>query len=147
MPSKVKYNRIRIFEFFVICLLLFYLIINYTRKAFKYLIETVIPRFAPTFDRLVTVAFVRKTVEPGSFTFNIGRLLHQNGINIRYLGVLRRCVKSVKAKGIILIEMVARIMKRHIRLQMRKRMEQLRFPLGTLFHSPLFLMFLYYLSL
>ncbi len=106
--------------------------LNIFRSSFKLLLEKLIPSFAPQFEKLVASAFAVEALEPGAISFSIGRTLHQQGINIRYLGKLRVYVKEERANRLLLIEMAARTIKRLIRAEMRKRMKELKFPLGPL---------------
>lgn len=57
---------------------------------------------------------------------NITELLHREGINIRYLGLLRSSVKDTKIKQILLSEMVARVIKNISRDKLRKKMSKLK---------------------
>eukprot|EP01087_Luapelamoeba_hula_P020503 TRINITY_DN7006_c0_g1_i1.p1 TRINITY_DN7006_c0_g1~~TRINITY_DN7006_c0_g1_i1.p1 ORF type:complete len:1779 (+),score=242.57 TRINITY_DN7006_c0_g1_i1:617-5338(+) len=46
-------------------------------------------------------------------------ILHIEGINMRYLGVLRNCVKTQRVKDFLLVEMLARVIKNLLRFLMR----------------------------
>lgn len=57
---------------------------------------------------------------------NLVTELHRAGINIRHLGQVRHKCKSRKAKDILLLEMVVRVVKNYLRERMRETMRRVR---------------------
>lgn len=57
---------------------------------------------------------------------NLVTELHRAGINIRHLGQVRHKCKSRKAKDMLLLEMVVRVVKNYLRERMRETMRRVR---------------------
>lgn len=89
-----------------------------------------IPTFAPRLVELVHIAREQGSLDPGTCHFNVARALHQAGINVRYLGLVRAHCRDEYTRTVCLIEMCARVVKQQLRQRMRQRMQQLQFPLG-----------------
>ena len=53
--------------------------------------------------------------------------VHQAGINIRHLGLVRRRVVSPQWRGVLLAEMIARVMKNSLRARFRETMKKTRY--------------------
>ena len=53
---------------------------------------------------------------------NIGIIFHREGVNLRHMGLVRKCLHSTRMKNYLLIESVARIIKFHYRKLQRKAM-------------------------
>jgi tetratricopeptide (TPR) repeat protein len=70
-------------------------------------------------------------VIPGAFTFDICRILHERGINARYMGIVFKQCKYSESRTLLLIEMAARVIKQTLREKIRERMSDLKFPLET----------------
>ncbi len=62
-------------------------------------------------------------------TFRVSEALHRRGINIRYLGLLRRHTIALDVRTFLLIEIFARVIKNLLRLLLREKMKSLRLPL------------------
>ena len=75
------------------------------RVATNYLIENVIPDFADQLENLTYEIDVES---------QLTELVHRAGINIRYLGFIRRFLQQY-LQSVVLLEMVARIIKNRIR--------------------------------
>jgi hypothetical protein len=67
----------------------------------------------------------------GEDLLDLSFLLHQQGINLRYLGLLLSHIKKPDAKNIILIEILIRGLKRQIKRQIRERMSILKVAMET----------------
>jgi len=92
--------------------------IREVEEATRYLLKTTIPAFA---HRLNTIKL--------NADFNLKEAMHNEGINMRYLGVVRQCVTSEAISHLLLVEMIARVQKHHLRHQMRSLMRELKLPL------------------
>jgi hypothetical protein len=62
-------------------------------------------------------------------TFRVSESLHRRGINIRYLGLLRRHTIALDVRTFLLIEIFARVIKNLLKLLLREKMKSLRLPL------------------
>ena len=97
-------------------------------KATLLLTNTLIPDFAPEF----TSQLINEVETKGwraMETFRVSEALHRRGINIRYLGLLRKHTANSDVKTFILIEIFARVIKNLLRLLLREKMKSLRLPL------------------
>jgi len=81
------------------------------QEATIYLQKTVIPSFAHSISTNAT---------PIYSTANLIWEMHCEGINLRYLGLLRSLVRNPRVSRIILTEMVSRVITNRLRLKMRK---------------------------
>ena len=52
---------------------------------------------------------------------------------MRYLGAMHAACKTLEAKSVLAIEMVARVAKRELKRRIREKMKELKFPLGIIF--------------
>jgi len=94
-------------------------------------LEQCVPACAALLDRYCIVAIKKNMVIPGQFTFDICRILHERGINARYMGVVLKYCKYAESRTLLLIEMAARVIKQSLREKIRERMSDLKFPLET----------------
>lgn len=95
--------------------------IDEVEEATRHLIDKVIPAFARTLPtKCGSMRQLRKELRV---------VLHEAGINLRYLGIVRRHVSSPSVKQLILVEMIARVIKHEIRYRMRKQMKEFKLPL------------------
>lgn len=79
--------------------------------------------FTKTFEETITKE--RK----GNFLSNVLQLIHEQGINVRYLGLIRSLCKARTPQFLVLLEMIKRVIKNYIRDQLRKRVQVLTVPL------------------
>lgn len=83
------------------------------REATAHLLDTIVPDFAtwladnPTAIRLDQLA-------------DVTELAHREGINVRYLGLVRSKIKSPALRNAILMELIARVIKNNISEELRK---------------------------
>eukprot|EP01128_Nolandella_sp_AFSM9_P006750 TRINITY_DN3544_c0_g1_i1.p1 TRINITY_DN3544_c0_g1~~TRINITY_DN3544_c0_g1_i1.p1 ORF type:complete len:469 (+),score=102.11 TRINITY_DN3544_c0_g1_i1:92-1408(+) len=102
------------------------------KLAAKRLHTEVIPNFVPFFESMVNLHLVDGALPLKAFdNLKLPRLLHQAGINLRYLGILCGLARSKESRTMYLIEMVARSVKKILNRMMRKRMAELLFPMET----------------
>lgn len=101
------------------------------KTAYAHLFNVTMPNFAAVFDKLVDCVIKLNFVTFQNMKFNIARVCHQNGINLRFLGHFQSHCKNKNAKNILSIEMIARTIKRMVRLEWRNTMKQQKFPLET----------------
>ena len=94
--------------------------IKEVEEATAYLKNQTIPKFA---------AYLNSMEDREVDKLNLKEVLHESGINLRYLGNLRHEVKREDIKQMILVEMVARIIKHELRSKMRQQMRELKLPL------------------
>eukprot|EP01118_Nematostelium_gracile_P006177 TRINITY_DN1987_c0_g1_i1.p1 TRINITY_DN1987_c0_g1~~TRINITY_DN1987_c0_g1_i1.p1 ORF type:complete len:887 (+),score=181.40 TRINITY_DN1987_c0_g1_i1:68-2728(+) len=60
--------------------------------------------------------------------FRLTEAIHRNGINCRYLGLVRKHTKDIEFKSIILVEIIARVFKNNLKQKLRNKMKILRKP-------------------
>ena len=94
--------------------------IKQVENATRHLTHVVIPKMGENLDKLT---------EKQRKKLNLKQILHENGINLRYMGLVRHHVKNAEIKGKILVEMVARVIKHKIRELMREQMKKWKLPL------------------
>lgn len=70
----------------------------------------IIPQFAATYSKK-DISHVKR---------NLCQLMHNSGINLRHLGLLRSSAKNIRFKSVLLDEMVARVVKNMIRFDLRQ---------------------------
>jgi len=92
-------------------------------KATNHLLKTTIPHFSQELEGICTVMNWKDLC--------VTRLLHSRGINLRYMGAVASLLNDGDAKLLLIIEMVARTIKRNLRMRVRAKMKQLKFPLET----------------
>eukprot|EP01105_Mastigella_eilhardi_P015608 TRINITY_DN3574_c0_g1_i1.p1 TRINITY_DN3574_c0_g1~~TRINITY_DN3574_c0_g1_i1.p1 ORF type:complete len:593 (-),score=166.43 TRINITY_DN3574_c0_g1_i1:44-1822(-) len=92
-------------------------------EATLYLQDVLIPRFAVELN-----ATVGKLGQP-LYQFRLTEALHREGINIRYLDLLRTLAVSADCKTLLFVEMCARVIKNNIRRKLRQVSEHLKIPL------------------
>jgi Translation initiation factor eIF3 subunit 135/Tetratricopeptide repeat len=90
------------------------------------LLGEIIPRLAADLNALDAEA--RASVD-------VKAALHSEGVNLRYLGAVRRHVSEEDLRSRLLIEMLARTIKHTLRKKMRQLMRRLRCPLASPFRS------------
>jgi tetratricopeptide (TPR) repeat protein len=93
--------------------------IREVEEATRYLLTMVIPAFASKLNMMKRC----------NTDFNLKEAMHNDGINMRYLGVVRRFVTSEAISHLLLVEMVARVQKHQLRHLMRQLMKDLKLPL------------------
>ncbi|GAM24988.1 hypothetical protein SAMD00019534_081630 [Acytostelium subglobosum LB1] len=86
-------------------------------EATKHLFNTCIPTVARWMDAHV------KEVQ---WYQHLTEIIHREGINVRYLGIVRQHVTDPTLKRILLTEIVARVFKNIIREDLRKKMKELK---------------------
>eukprot|EP00727_Mastigamoeba_balamuthi_P001851 m51a1_g11663 hypothetical protein (1053) ;mRNA; r:493-4759 len=90
------------------------------REATRYLLEQEVPSFAHWLDQnFATVPDIEK---------RLTEFAHRRGINCRYFGAVRRCVRSPEVSRALLLEMVARVARKWLFNLMRVRTKELRTP-------------------
>ena len=60
---------------------------------------------------------------------NLKEILHENGVNLRYMGLLRVEINNPILRNLFLVEMIARIIKHNIRELMRNQLKKWHIPL------------------
>eukprot|EP01091_Cochliopodium_minus_P016198 TRINITY_DN5993_c0_g1_i1.p1 TRINITY_DN5993_c0_g1~~TRINITY_DN5993_c0_g1_i1.p1 ORF type:complete len:1174 (+),score=399.27 TRINITY_DN5993_c0_g1_i1:76-3597(+) len=88
-------------------------------SATKELINVVIPNFARELLQLMEVEVKLKGT---IYDFRLTEVVHSNGINMRYMGLIIKKMGRHKYKDAILVNMIARIIKNQIRALLRKEM-------------------------
>ncbi|KAL6059841.1 Clu domain-containing protein [Balamuthia mandrillaris] len=101
------------------------------KAATRHLISVVIPSYADILSIMIKEA---RQKTDGLENFSLTEALHSKGINIRYLGMLRRYMTDIDCKTLLLVEMCARIVKTNLRLRLRERMRELKLPLEEPYH-------------
>eukprot|EP01133_Synstelium_polycarpum_P013661 gene13661-16088_t len=87
------------------------------REATEYLAGVCVPKVAEWMDaRVHSVSWYSQLTE----------IIHREGINVRYLGLVRAHVTSPELKRVLLTEIVARVFKNIIRADLRDKMKELR---------------------
>ena len=94
--------------------------IQEVEEATRVLLDEEVPKVARMLDALDE----RKKEQ-----VNLKEFLHENGINLRYMGLIRHHVKTPSIKGMIFIHMLARVIKHQIRRKMREQMRKWKLPL------------------
>eukprot|EP00727_Mastigamoeba_balamuthi_P008686 m51a1_g444 hypothetical protein (1769) ;mRNA; r:86393-107549 len=89
-------------------------------EATRYLMEQVIPAFALELPELVQQHGVNR-IE----TFPLTQAMHRRGINMRFLGRVRAQSKDPKILGLLLVEMIARVLKSLLAAKLRKKHEEM----------------------
>lgn len=98
-------------------------------RATLVLTTELIPQFAPEFtSSLQAEARVHGWMK-GMALFRVSEQLHRRGINIRYLGLLRKHTAHNDVRTFLLIEIFSRVIKNLLRLLLREKMKLLRVPL------------------
>ena len=97
-------------------------------RATAVLQSELIPQFAPEFTSSL-VAEVEAHGWRAMETFRSSEALHRRGINIRYLGLLRKHTHNSDVRTFLLIEIFARVAKNLLRYLLREKMKSLRLPL------------------
>lgn len=97
-------------------------------KATQLLVTEIIPQFAPEFTASLLAEVESKGWRAMEF-FRISEALHRRGINIRYLGLLRKHTTSRDVRTFLLVEIFARVIKNLLKLLLREKMKALRIPL------------------
>ena len=67
------------------------------------------------------------SIDPIVYLPRLLTYLHQAGINIRYLGVLRSHLRTAAMRDMLLVEMLARVLKAEMRRRWRERMSTVRY--------------------
>eukprot|EP00727_Mastigamoeba_balamuthi_P009543 m51a1_g5210 hypothetical protein (1212) ;mRNA; r:242382-246294 len=91
-------------------------------EATQYLLQAVVPSFA---ERLIHVPLAKRAEYP------LIMLLHESGINVRYLGAVHQCVAKMGDEdwsARLVIEMTARVIKEDLNALLRRKMRDLRQP-------------------
>jgi len=94
--------------------------IDQVEEATRVLLRQEVPRVAGKLDGLT---------EKQKRRLDVKEFLHENGINLRYMGLVRHHVKCAEIKGRLFIYMVARVVKHQIRGKMREQMKKWKLPL------------------
>eukprot|EP01119_Soliformovum_irregulare_P021321 TRINITY_DN7074_c0_g1_i2.p1 TRINITY_DN7074_c0_g1~~TRINITY_DN7074_c0_g1_i2.p1 ORF type:complete len:833 (+),score=208.66 TRINITY_DN7074_c0_g1_i2:91-2589(+) len=95
-------------------------------EATDHLIRTLIPKFANGELRKET----QEAKEAGRLDdFRLTETIHRNGINCRYLGLVRKHTEDPESRIMILVNIVARVLKNNLRQKLRKKMTTLKKPL------------------
>ena len=99
-------------------------------EATVYLEHTCIPRFAKTFeDKYIrevsisssTTTLANSTSNDNLFkSFNIKNIIHEYGINCRYLFLVYMNISNVELKKLIIIEIISRVVRKLLWAEMRK---------------------------
>lgn len=84
--------------------------------ATQQLLSVVIPRFARWLESHWENLKLDKDLT------NLTEIIHREGINVRYLGLLRSHVQNETLRNLILIEMIARVIKNRLRDKLRRTM-------------------------
>jgi len=95
------------------------------KDATEYLTDVLVPAFVPELTRLFTTAKRNGDLE----SLKLTEIVHRRGINIRYLGILRKHMKDQDGKALLFVEMCARVIKNNLRLRLREQMRKLQLPL------------------
>jgi len=98
---------------------------NNLREATRYLLQEVIPPFAKKLDTMTGVIFVDGFIHESRMLM----MIHRSGINMRYLGLIRKDVTDPDLKALLLVEMCARVCKQELKHKLREKMRRLRVPL------------------
>jgi hypothetical protein len=61
--------------------------------------------------------------------FRLTEAVHRKGVNMRYIGLVRRHMSDLDSRTLLLVEMCARVVKNKICKLLRRRVRQLRVPL------------------
>ncbi len=93
-------------------------------RATALLQNELIPQFAPEFSSAL-IAEVETHGWRAMETFRVAEALHRRGINIRYLGLLRKHTNNSDVRTFLLIEIFARVIKNLLRLLLREKMKVL----------------------
>ena len=78
------------------------------RQATTHLLNSAIPTFAESMDQSPLLA------HPRLLLAQLSNLLHRSGINVRFLGRVRRASSAASFRSILMVEMMARTVKHHI---------------------------------
>ncbi|GAM24318.1 hypothetical protein SAMD00019534_074930 [Acytostelium subglobosum LB1] len=94
-----------------------------TVDATMYLFNTTIPELAEELNQIELVD------ANDVYHFPIPERVHKHGVNVRYLGHVRKLCETPDMKSLIFVEMCARVVKQQLRQKLRFKMKQARIPL------------------
>lgn len=100
------------------------------RDATQYLLTTIIPEFAKRLDTMYNIIFsdgMPWSARLRVLTIYVGTihesrmltLVHRAGINMRYLGLIRKDVTDPDLRALLLVEMCARVCKQELKHKLR----------------------------